>query len=113
MELSEIHLTRRERKCLETACFKAIPEDTAPRLLRFKLTYQETTHQPGLMPKPNGLMRASDLGRDYLVYHRSVWRDFWLKSVWVPILVSIATTLLIHVSEWLLPQIQQWMASIL
>ena len=113
MELSEIHLTRQEWKCLKTACSKAIPTDTAPRLLRCRLTYQETIRQPGLMPKPTGLMKASDLGRDYLIYHRSVWRDFWLKSVCVPILVSIATTLVIHVSEGLLPRIQQWMASIL
>ena len=69
-------------------------------------------HTPGAMPKATGRMTASDLGRDYLIYYRQAQRDVWMKSVWLPILVTIITNLVILGIEWLLPQIQQWLSSI-
>ena len=111
MDLAEIELTRCERRVLVRASRGEVPVDTAPRLKRLKLTTVVTTHESGYMPQPTGRMTISDLGRDYLVCHRQTRRDLWLKSVWLPILVTVVTNLTIHGIGWLLPRIQQWLSS--
>lgn len=62
-----------------------------------------------------GTYTLTDLGRtalqDYELAQKSQRRELWLKNAWIPILVTIATTLVIHALEWLSPLIQGWFSS--
>ena len=62
-----------------------------------------------------GICQITELGRialqDYQAKQESEMKLLWLRSVWLPILVSIATTLLVHLLSWLLPRIPIWFAS--
>lgn len=46
---------------------------------------------------------------DYLVERKRHWRELLLKSVWMPILVSIAANIAIDGIRQLWPLIQQWL----
>lgn len=48
---------------------------------------------------------------DYLVERKRHWRELLLKSVWMPILVSIAANLTIAGIRQLWPLIQQWLSN--
>lgn len=58
---------------------------------------------------PTGLYRLTDLGKkelqDHVQFHRSQTKEFWFKSIWTPILVTLATNLLISGLKWLSPLI--------
>ena len=57
----------------------------------------------------------TDLGRaalqDYELTQKSQRRELWLKNAWIPIIVTIVTTLVIRALEWLFPLIQGWFSS--
>lgn len=57
----------------------------------------------------------TDLGRaalqDHELTQKSQRRELWLKNAWIPILVTIATTLVIRALEWLFPLIRGWFSS--
>ena len=67
--------------------------------------------------KPTGVYEMTDYGRkslqDYLSQKRAAKRDLWLKNAWIPILVTIATNLLIVGIKALLPLIQELLRRIL
>lgn len=58
--------------------------------------------------------RLTDLGRkvlqDYRHSAKKARRELWLKNAWIPILVSLATNLVIAGTKWLLPQILEWLS---
>jgi len=62
------------------------------------------THQ-----KPTGFYYLSDAGRkalnDYKVTQKRERRTLWLKNAWIPILVTVATNLIISALKLLLPLI--------
>lgn len=53
------------------------------------------------------------LVEDFLDKERISRKELWLKNAWIPILVSIATTLAINVLKSLWPLIQQWASNFL
>ncbi len=57
----------------------------------------------------------SDLGRkalcDYHLKSKKEIKLIWLKNAWIPILVSLATNLVVIGTKALLPLIQQWLSS--
>ena len=61
--------------------------------------------------------RLSDFGRktlqDYKTWSKSSRKETWLKNAWIPILVSLATNLLLCGIEQLWPLLQRWISSIL
>ena len=65
--------------------------------------------------KSLGTYTLTDLGRaalqDYELTQKSQRRELWLKNAWIPILVTIATTLVIRTLEWLFPLIRGWFSS--
>ena len=66
-----------------------------------------------LKQEPIDAYRLTALGQkvlqDYDFSTRRKRRELWLKSVWLPILVTLATNLAISGIKWLLPQIQEWL----
>ena len=48
-------------------------------------------------------------GLHYFEYKRKNIFYLCLKSVWMPLTVSLLTNIIISVSKWLLPLIQQWL----
>ncbi|MDL2318066.1 hypothetical protein LJC74_03095 [Eubacteriales bacterium OttesenSCG-928-A19] len=53
--------------------------------------------------------RITEDGEHYLVYRREQWKN----AVTTPIIVSVITTALISVLQWLLPLAAKWLFSIL
>lgn len=60
-----------------------------------------------------GTYQITDFGRKEIQDHRrkrkSRRRELWLKNAWIPILVTLATNLIIGGVKWLLPLIQEWL----
>ena len=54
---------------------------------------------------------ASDFYWVYHEYQHTKYRDLFLSSLWLPILVSILTNLTIVALQWLLPLILQWFST--
>ena len=75
-----------------------------------KTTWQ-TTHIS------DGTYSITDSGKkaiqDYKVSKNLHKKEIWLKNAWIPILVSVATTLIVNWLPKLLPLILQWLSSIL
>lgn len=61
-----------------------------------------------------GIYRLTALGKkslqDYKKAERKAARRLWLENCWIPIIVSVATNLVIAVLKLLLPLIQQWVS---
>lgn len=53
----------------------------------------------------NGKFNATKDGRRYLCFLKAAQRDLWLRSMWIPILVSVITTLIVNALEWWLSPI--------
>lgn len=54
---------------------------------------------------------VSDFYFVYEEYLKDKRRDMMLSSLWLPIIVSIITTLVINALQWLWPLLAQWCAS--
>lgn len=108
MDFSDIRLCHKEYKVLLRSQAKAVPISSAPRLLQHKLTQEEMSHVPGYMPKSNGFMTISKIGIDYIIYYRQEKKDMWMKSAWIPIIVSFVTTLIANYILPMLPLLLEW-----
>ncbi len=62
-------------------------------------------------PIPTGTYCVSDFYRVYCEYKKDRFREMSLQSLWLPILVSVITTLTINALQWWLPLLVQWCAS--
>ena len=66
--------------------------------------------------KPLDIYEITDYGRKYLQDHKNqtdIYRkELWIKNAWIPIIVSLATNLVIGGIKQLLPLIQQWLSNI-
>ena len=113
MDFDQIALTRSERAALKRSAKKTIPITCCARLLRFHLVEEEYEHKPGYQGKPLGICRITDKGRDYLLYSRQSRQLLYLKSMWLPIGLTLATNLILRLLEWLSPHIKEWFAHIL
>lgn len=58
-----------------------------------------------IRPEDNGMYSANKDGRRYLVYCKAQRRDLWMRTLWIPIIVSLVTNLILAALRWLLPQI--------
>lgn len=112
MDFTEIALSRKELRALRASKRKQIPISRTPRLIRLKLTQHVCTGVPGYAPQETGLMEISDFGMDYLAYYRQARKDIWLVNAKIPILVSIATNLVIAGIRQMWPSILQWVSSV-
>lgn len=74
VDFSQLVLTAKERRTLETSATSPVPIDQCERLLRYRLVKEERRHIPGCAGEPLGVCRATDLGRDYLVWHNDKCR---------------------------------------
>lgn len=76
--------------------------------------YEEYDYDNG---KSLGIYSATDMGKkalqDYCHKQNKSKKEFWLKNAWIPILVTIATNIVIGGIKQLWPLIQQWFSSIL
>ena len=67
--------------------------------------------------RPLGIYTTTDCGKkalqDYKQEIKSKRKELWLKNAWIPIIVSVATNLVISGAKWLWPLIQQWVSSFL
>lgn len=65
--------------------------------------------------KPNGDYSITDLGKktlqDYNSKIKKEKNELWLKNAWIPIIVSVVTTLAINGLQWLIPQILKWLSN--
>ena len=63
-----------------------------------------------------GTFYLTELGKkavqDHIQRTKSARKELWLKNAWIPILVSLATNLVIDGTKWLLPQILEWLSHI-
>ncbi len=62
-------------------------------------------------PIPKDTYCVSDFYWVYHEYQHTKYRDLFLSSLWLPILVSILTNLTIDALQWLLPLILQWFST--
>ena len=62
-------------------------------------------------PIPKNTYCVSELYQIYQSYRAE--QNFWLmlKSLWLPIIVSVITTLAVNGLQWLLPMIAKWLTS--
>lgn len=78
---------------------------------------EECEYGNGVITTVKGLQIYSltDMGRkalqDYKTEKKRKKRELWIKNAWPPILVSVATNLLIIGIKWLLPLIQKWLSN--
>lgn len=113
MDFKDISLTFRERRALKRSALEYVPESPVHhRLIRLGLEIQEKRLVPGSMPKPTGRVMATEKGIDYLAYYRKERRDLWLKNAWIPIIVSIVTTVAVNYILPMLPSTIEWLARI-
>ncbi|MGX8711662.1 MAG: hypothetical protein ACQGTM_15625 [bacterium] len=67
--------------------------------------------------KALGIYFTTDMGKKALQDHerqsKAAKRELWLKNAWIPILVTLATNLVIGALKWLWPLIQRWASSFL
>lgn len=81
--------------------------------------YEDVIDDSGAIRYSEGLhiYSLTDLGRkalqDYKGNTIKARKEMWLKNAWIPILVSLATNLLLDGLKWLFPLLQGWLASIL
>ena len=76
------------------------------------LVEQDTEKQPNFgVPFPVGTYYVSDFYFVYKEYLRDKRRDMTLQSLWLPIVVSIITTLTVNALQWLCPLLLQWSSS--
>lgn len=66
-----------------------------------------------IQPEPGGQYSIRKDGKRYLLYCRSQRRELWMKNMWIPIIVSLTTNLVLDVIRSLWPQIQGSLANIL
>lgn len=109
MEFDKIVLTLKEYRLLRLSQKKDIEKNKCDRLIRLKLVAENKVQlHPGGMPSGTGFCRASNLGIDYIMYRKDLWRARFA----VPIIVSVITTLLLNGAIWLLPRLWhtiQWL----
>lgn len=112
-----IVLTKREKKLLRRISRKPhtkCKRDEIWPLYEMDLVYPDTEGVDAFnMPIQKDTYCVSELYRIYRSYKAEL--RFWLilKSLWLPIVVSIITNLTVDGIQWLLPLIQQWLSSIL
>lgn len=103
---------------LSTPEYRSIPHARVPiPNTSYIVEDWERVRENGIMvTKPLGTYRLTDLGKktlqDYISYSKSQRKDLWLKNAWIPILVSLATNLILGGLRRLWPLIQQWVSSI-
>lgn len=59
---------------------------------------------------PHNIQITSD-GLMYFDIKKHNGKELWIKNAWIPILVSVATNLVISGLKWLWPLIQQWLSN--
>lgn len=85
----------------------------------FYIRQDVRTYQEGLLTKQEYLdsYQLTDSGRavlqNYEYAKHKGRKELWLKNAWIPILVSLATNLVIDGTKWLLPQILERLSHIL
>lgn len=114
MEMQNMSLTFAERRALKRAIRKSVPEKKVhKRLVRFGLMSKEVSGEPGYMPTPTGKVLTTTDGIDYLAYYQKERHDLWLKSMWIPIIASFATTVTVNYILPKLPLMLRWLSRIL
>ena len=92
MDFSQIVLNHHEKKLLKQSSKYPVPENQCFRLLDLGFVDREYSQAPGSMPVSIGLCRINNTGKAYLLYRKDINRTRYF----VPIVVSIATTLLLN-----------------
>lgn len=114
-QCERIFLTKSERKLLKQLDRRPhaqLSKDVVGPLLEMGLVVADTKGaDPFNRPIPTGTYCVSELYRVYQAYLAD--RCFWLtlKSLWMPILVSVVMNLLTDGIQWLWPLIIQWLAN--
>lgn len=108
MDFSQIVLNHSEKLTLKKSVKQPVPENQCSRLLNLNFVDPEYVQKPGNMPTHTGFCRINNNGKAYLLYRR----DVNLTRYFIPIVVSLTTTLLLNGTVMLLPHllglIQQW-----
>ena len=79
--------------------------------------YEETVNSYGLTSYNYlQIYNLTDMGKkalqDYKTHTDKEKKELWLKNAWIPILVSVVTTLIVNWLPTMLLWIQQWFASL-
>lgn len=109
MDYSKIKLTHKELRLLRKSQKSAIPSAGTERLERYHLVSPVRREAPGYKPVPTGFVKISESGQDYLIYHKSEVKRIYT----VPVVVSLATHLIIELAQRLWPTAEQWLLSLL
>lgn len=118
-ECESIVLTRSERRLLhDIARHPRQPHDwkTVYSLRKMGLIAEDTSDDEcdalG-QPVPLGTYSTTDFYKVYCAYKRERAQLLALKSIWLPIVVSLITTLTITGLQWLWPLLTQWLSRFL
>lgn len=107
LNFSQIELTGKECAALEASVKGSTPIEECRRLLRLGLVVEERRPVPGYAGEPLGTCRATNFGRDYLVWLKNRSRVRRWENVRYAITTGIALCALIK--AWL-PEIHAAMA---
>ena len=109
-------------KLLATSEYKYVPNApiSIPKrnssYLRERTETKKDEHFRSLIV-PLGIYELTDLGKkelqNYLQNKASEQKEFWLKNIWIPIVVSLITTATANYILPKMPQILQWIANTL
>lgn len=100
MDFSQIVLSGGEKKILRESRSTKVKLDDNHPLVRHGFVNEVTSHNPGGFPTGTGFYRISHRGEDYIKYRRDLLR----ARFWLPVSVSIITTLLLNGIIRLWPQ---------
>lgn len=125
-DLNDIHLNKQQRQLLKRATFLASKTDSSrvfvAELQRYKEFDQmyfndlvrldlirvghlpDEDEQHGIYHQANGFL-VTQRGLHYFDFHWQRVKDFWFRSVFVPIVVSLITSLLVTITAELLKQL--------
>lgn len=96
---------------------KAIIEDIASQSDTMPVAFPYSVPNTSYIEVIGDIFCIAPLGKkalqDYQKQNKVDKRMLWLKNAWIPILVSIATNLIIDGMRQLLPLIQEWVSSFL
>lgn len=113
-EFEQIVLTKSEQKLLWKLKSVSLSSKTSGMLVL--LEYRLAAYDPdglGDLNRPHykDTCHITERGRRYLVYCTAERKNFWLKNVWIPIIVAFITTVITNYMLPKLPQILQWVTN--
>jgi len=118
MQFSDIALSKKEFSLLQRASEAVVHIPTGETIEWNRLADLDLIASDFVMHSNSGIRkgildtaRITSFGQSYLAYQKRREKELRLKSIWLPVLVTVITNVAICVLRWLFPPIVQWLAN--